>query len=712
MPTSPDSADFDLSEDFEIREQVQADLLQRITEAPVDTRAALSDYVPTADEHQYKVIHADDHTVRLVAPAGSGKTQTVVNRVLNLVKRGTHPDRILVLTFDTSAAKALRDKMSEQTQAMGASLRSFQVSTLNAFGYRLLREYFPAEFKAVVSPAQTRGMIYSMKRGLADAGRDKAELLPTNVRDRVYFEFFSLLKNELIDPRNVDAQRFADFVCANPHAEPFLLNALPLGIAAQGTRLTSEQITSLKMVVQILLWMYKGYEGKLRALNVIDFDDQKLRAHLSLQSDRSLLGDVQGRFDEVIVDEFQDINRLDFAFIKSISERSRLIVVGDDDQAIYGFRGCSPEYIINLQNHLNREHRSYELRTNYRCPPNIVEHATRLIRFNRNRIDKNPVAHSDIPANITIESTGTAGLEARSVVTYIMQVRSRNPKLGFEKFAVLYRTNAQSLPLQVEFILNDIPYWVREEDNVLENDSLAKFLAVLRVRLARRESEIPNARDSALLVGSYFRFVTDFQLERLERLFERNQDIDAVLRSEAFYQTLPKARSSRCREVVLGLFSLGGRLSRVINYLATEFKGFTGIVGSLEDVVDNRVPLGEIFDLAANHKGSEKDFLMTMESALNRARQGHAGRAENDGVALLTYFKAKGRQWHSVILTTCNQGLIPHRRAPIEDERRLFYVAMTRASANLMISYVGKSCNNKVKASQFLAEAGFLLRQS
>jgi len=563
MSTSTIPDNIDLAEDFEIREQVQADLLRRITEAPVDSRAALSDYVPTADEHQYKVIHADEQTVRLVAPAGSGKTQTVVNRVLNLVKQGMHPDRILVLTFDTSAAKALRDKMSEQTQAVGTSLRNFQVSTLNAFGYGILRQYFASEFKPIVSKNQTRSMMYFMRRDLADAGRDKAELLPNNLRDRVYFEFFSLLKNELIDPRNVDSQKFADFVCTSPHAEPFLLNALPLGIAAQSTQLTSAQVANLKTVIQILLWMYKSYDGKLRSLNVIDFDDQKLRAHLSLQVNHTLLKDVQSRFNEVIVDEFQDINRLDFSFIKSISERSRLIVVGDDDQAIYGFRGCSPEYIINLGNHLDRQHASYELRKNYRCPPNIVEHATRLIRFNRNRIDKNPVAHNDVAAHISVESTGTAGLEARSVVTYIMQVRSRNEKLGFEKFAVLYRTNAQSLPLQVEFILNDIPYWVREEDNVLENDSLTKFLAVLRVRLARREGQNPNSRDCAMLVGSYFRYITDLQLEKLDKLFQSNGDFDSVFRSEAFYQVLPKARSSRCREVVLGLFSLGGRATPI-----------------------------------------------------------------------------------------------------------------------------------------------------
>lgn len=704
MPAPPVPETIDLAEDFEIREQVQEQLLRRITEASVDTRAALSDYVPSADEHQHKVIHADERTIRLVAPAGSGKTQTVVNRVLNLVRAGARPDRILVLTFDTSAAKALRDKMSEQTFALGTSLRNFQVSTLNAFGYGILHEYFPAEWKAVLSKAQTRGMIYWMKHDFTSAGPEKSELLPNNIRDGVYFQFFSLLKNELFDPRRIDSQEFADFVCSNTHAEPFLANAVSLSTAAERTELNAK----LKTVIQILLWMYKTYDAKLHDLNVIDFDDQKLRAHIGLQANRSSLNSVQSKFDEVIVDEFQDINRLDFAFIKSISERSRLVVVGDDDQAIYGFRGCSPEYIINLNKHLNREHSSYELKTNYRCPPNIVDHATRLIRFNRNRIDKSPVSHSDIPANITVESTGTAGLEARSVVAYINQVRGRNMKLGFEKFAVLYRTNAQSLPLQVEFILNDVPYWVREEDNVLENDSLAKFLAVLRVRLARREGQIPDPHDSALLVGSYFRFINNSQLERIDRLFQRNSDFESLLASEAFYQILPKARSSRCREVILGLFSLGGRLSRVITYLATEFNGFTGIIGSLEDVVDNRVPLGEIFDLAANHKGSEKDFLLTMDSALNRARLGHAGRAENDGVALLTYFRAKGRQWHTVILTTCNQGLIPHKKASLEDERRLFYVAITRASANLMISYVGKSCNNKVRPSQFLSEAGII----
>ena len=229
MSISPITKTVDLCEDFQIREQVQADLLRRIARAPVDSRASLSDYLPTADEHQHKVVDARESTVRLVAPAGSGKTQTVVNRVLNLVKNGTPPDRILVLTFDTSAAKALRDKMSEQTETLGISLRDFRVATLNACGYGILRRYFPPDFKSVVSKSQTRGMIYSMKRDLASMRQERPDLLPNEVRDRVYFEFFSLLKNELLDPRNVDKPAFADFVCTSLHAEPFLLNALPFG---------------------------------------------------------------------------------------------------------------------------------------------------------------------------------------------------------------------------------------------------------------------------------------------------------------------------------------------------------------------------------------------------------------------------------------------------------------------------------------------------
>jgi DNA helicase-2/ATP-dependent DNA helicase PcrA len=129
------------------------------------------------------------------------------------------------------------------------------------------------------------------------------------------------------------------------------------------------------------------------------------------------------------------------------------------------------------------------------------------------------------------------------------------------------------------------------------------------------------------------------------------------------------------------------------------------MIGTLEDAVDGGVPLGEVYELAASFRGRVESFVETIDGALQQAREAQAGN-ERDGVALATYFKAKGLQWHTVILTSCNQGLIPHKRAPIEDERKLFYVALTRASSNLMVSYLRTSCKIKVAPSCFLREAG------
>ena len=114
--------------------------------------------------------------------------------------------------------------------------------------------------------------------------------------------------------------------------------------------------------------------------------------------------------------------------------------------------------------------------------------------------------------------------------------------------------------------------------------------------------------------------------------------------------------------------------------------------------------------MAASYRGSTAEFVSVLDTAIARAQELGAGRDSDSGTALLTYFKAKGRQWHTVILASCNEGLIPHGRAPIEDERRLFYVALTRCSANLVISYLRKFSNSKTEPSRFLAEAGLLLR--
>jgi DNA helicase-2/ATP-dependent DNA helicase PcrA len=687
-------SDNDFSDDFEFRREALEDLLRKINEAPVDIRKALLSFTASADPYQEKVLSAPENTIRLVAPAGSGKTQTIVNRVLTRVSKGLHPQRILLLTFDNSAVSAIKSKLEEQLSSLSIPLQGLTISTLNAFGYRFLRDHVPREHKPVLSKQRHIALIREVKKALEEKSPERFALLPVNVKDRVYGEFFSFLKNNLFDPRDIQPQRFADFMLQETElAKVFLSHLTDPG--------------QLRKAVQALLWLFQAYELAMKRENVLDFDDQKLRAYSSLKADPQLLASIQSKFSEVIVDEFQDINLLDFVFIKALAEKAVLLVTGDDDQAIYGFRGCTPDYIIDLEKHLGRPVASYELQINYRCPANIVEHADKLIRHNNRRIPKSPIAANKTLSQIKVVRALTASLEAKSIVTFIRKVLKGNTTLKFSDCAVLYRTNAQSLPLQIEFILSDVPYYVRPEDSILNNDTLQKLLGVLRLKLALQSNTIPTLKDRRLTIQAYFRYLGPQQIESLDRLFQKSSDFFDAISSGVFFSVLPKAKDSLLTPSIREAID-APNLIKTFDVLAKRFHGLKGMIGSLEDVVEEKVPLGELYDVAATFKGSVTDFVNTMEQALERARQSNAGQDQKTGVGLLTYFKSKGLQWHTVILTTCNDGLIPHKRASIEDERRLFYVAMTRASSNLLLSYLKNICRNSVSPSRFLKEAGLI----
>ncbi len=690
------------SEEIEVREELLEELDRRIREGPVDVRDALASWKPEADPDQHLVIADTSSTLRVVAPAGSGKTQTLINRVMYRIARGENPAKILLLTFDNSAVRSLRTTLERQIGALDtdqrvrleAVLRDVRVYTLNAFGYWVLRQYAPEEHKAVAEPWQQQRLFRETRRQLSEVpgGAQREAAFSPNLRNRFYLDLFSFFKNETFDPRQPEHQAITDLLLTRPGFEVLFTDP--------------RNPTLVKAVIQGVLWMFQKYEQNLQDLGRLDFDDQKLRPYVLMRERPGLEQTLQRLFAEIIVDEFQDINRLDFSLIKTLALHSTLVVTGDDDQAIYGFRGCSPEYIINLERHLGRPHESHELRTNYRCPRNVVSHADRLIRHNTWRIPKTPLAYHMYDSDIKVVSAHTADTEARAVVAFIRRVKKVGQQLSFADFAVLYRTNAQSLPLQLQFILGAIPYVVRKEDNILHNEELIKLLAALRLKRDINAGHSPSAKDAALTVQGYFRWLSDTDADRLEELFARGQFLSTLMH-ESFYRILPKARGSKLSDGIDALLSARS-LAAALDVLATRFRGMRKMIGGLDDVLDQGMPLGEVFDIAAGFRGDLTDFVQTLEKALDTARLSNAGANESDGVSLLTYFRAKGRQWHTVILTTCNEGLIPHRRAPLEDERRLFYVAITRCTSNLLISYLRKVCGNQVGPSRFLGEGGFV----
>lgn len=185
--------------DFDIREELERQLEKRLASTNIDARPALGSFALNADEDQLSLIHHTGEAIRLVAPAGSGKTQTIINRVIHSVRKGTKPKRILCLTFDNSASGALRETIKRQLSSHGAD-HEFEIMTLNAFGYRLLREYFSMEWKPVMESNRVWRLVNEVKDKLNSSpqGRLRHDALPATLTNRFYSEFFSYLKNSLL----------------------------------------------------------------------------------------------------------------------------------------------------------------------------------------------------------------------------------------------------------------------------------------------------------------------------------------------------------------------------------------------------------------------------------------------------------------------------------------------------------------------------------
>ena len=658
-----------------------------------DGRGTIRRLSPSADVYQKRAINAREKTIRIVAPAGSGKTQTILNRVIDRVGEGVSSDRFLILTFDNSAVKSIVSKLREQPYESRLRLHSLRIRTLNALGYEILRNDFPQDYKPVISEPRRRSLFWEVKKALKERSADRFHSLPLSVKESAYLEFFSLLKNELFDPRDLQPQRFADFVLASRQAKPFFE--------------VGGDLASIRRVIEAVGWMFKAYEKALERERLMDFDDQKLRACLALRKDPGVRRKLQGKYSEVIVDEFQDINRLDFALIKLLSERSNLVITGDDDQSIYGFRNCSSDFIINLEKHLGRKVTSYELKINYRNPANLVKHAARLISHNTGRISKGPISGSQGKAGIEVASFTSTGAEARFVASFVQKIKRTTPGIQYRDFAVLFRLNAQSLPLQIEFALNGIPYIVSTHDHLLHNRALEKLIGFLRLKLCLRSGRQPTPEDSVLTLNACFGELNTTAAERLRRLFQKQGNFYEALASKELSEIMPGVKADRLAGSVREAVDARS-LTKTLLVVANRFHGMKGMAGNLDEAMDGQAMLGGILDYAAGFGEDTGRFVEVIETALKQAGETRAAEGDEGGVALLTYFKSKGLEWRSVILSGCNEGLIPHKRAPVDDERRLFYVAMTRASSNLLVSYVKRASNAAAAPSRFLSEAGLL----
>ncbi len=636
------------------------------------------------DTYQQAVIASTERSIRVLAPAGSGKTETLGRRVGARIAAGVPAREILILTFDNQAKGAFQRTL----QRLGVS-GNVEIRTLNSFGLRILTQEFPD------TRSRTGTVFYGPQEPLLAvfAGDPYGGQL---------VELFGTLKSHLFDPQDT-SQKAGDAL------EAWLVRTYRQLVPEKFLKAHPEK-TFAKSFSQQLRREFSNYEEFLHGRGVIDFEDQKLRSYALLERNPRVAELVRSRYAEVIVDEFQDINPLDQRLIEIISRDATLVITGDDDQAIYGFRWASAEHLIRPNTAFKRRFTSYELRTNYRCPPAILDRSRQLIEHNANRVPKNPISGVAIPGSITVIEHDSRLIEARQIARTIADTLATNPDLDCSDIGILTRRNAHLDELQVHLIAADIPYAIRAERDLVGDWDAVLALLDLSTALRRGKKEVVT--DYRAAIGNFKWLPRAIRLEQLSHFGGLAfPEVEMSLR-----QANVPTRTLKQFLSALSLLRQARTIDLELTVIEERFLGYGAPGGNrssqdAEEAESEDSSLGLLRKILAGRESTREGAIERLREFIFRAitlKEETGARVE-----LSTYHSAKGRQWKMVVLPwvsglSAPDPLTRKEFGELESERRLFYVAMTRAADRLIVGR--PSSESKEWTSQFLHEAGLVPR--
>jgi DNA helicase II / ATP-dependent DNA helicase PcrA len=601
--------------------------------------------------------------ILVLAGAGSGKTRVLTARICHLVRHhGVAPHRILAVTFTNKAAGEMRERIRLH---LGQEPAGMWVGTFHALGARILRRHAP---RIGWSPAFTiydqDQSLREMKRAQEEAGIDPKRWNPKILRAHV-----SGAKNQL-----VSARQFVE-----------------------------ENGDSFDLLVRNVARVYPVYQDALRNHEAFDFDDLLMRPVEILEGHPDVLREYRRRFSFLLVDEYQDTNRAQFRFLELLAaESSNLMVVGDDDQSIYGWRGADIRNILDFEASFQGA-RVVRLEQNYRSCETILQAANQVIVHNRDRKGKTLRTDRVGGEKISLAETSDEMDEARWIAEEIRARVAENPSRAFRDFAVLYRTNAQARALEDAFRSGGLPYQVVGGVGFYERREIQDVLGYLRL--------VSNPRDGGAfdrVVNYPRRGVGAATVARL-REWAKREGL-ALLEAASRAVEVPALPRGGAR----GLADFAGLIRRY-SVQASEVK--VGIL--LEELVEE---LG-LLDLLKEEGPEGEDRAENVEELIAGALDFDAERLEEedrpgdrfteldlflqrvalvadvdshdpgaDSVTLMTLHNAKGLEFPVVFVSGLEDGLFPLSRAyddpaTLEEERRLFYVGITRAMDKLFLTY-------------------------
>ncbi|MCL2388488.1 MAG: ATP-dependent helicase, partial [Defluviitaleaceae bacterium] len=445
----------------------------------------------------------------------------------------------------------------------------------------------------------------------------------------------------------------------------------------------------------------KYYESFKAEKNKIDFDDMLCHAYTLLVNDSAELNYWRDKFPFIMIDEFQDINRVQYEAVKLLAApQNNLFIVGDDDQSIYRFRGSRPEFLLNFPKDFP-ETSQVTLDTNYRSTDSIINYANNLILGNKMRYDKNIMGTGQTgPAPILLQSEDL-NHEAAQIAEHIRKLMKRGENL--DEIAVAFRLNIQARALMDAFLNSHIPYKSRDEMPTIYEHWLAEdFFAYMRVarRLSLRQ-KVGYDPDAVRIINKPYRFISKAFLQGVKK---SDQDIFVAYRHDP---NLHMATKNNIEDLEHDLMLLARReTSDAIRYIRQNM----GYNGHIIDTSEYRKlnPMG-LFEIADELQEAAKQFPNPMDFA-DHARTIAAAARENERTGpcctLTTLHSAKGLEFERVFIVGVTEEVLPYIRskseAEIEEERRLFYVGVTRAKRELYLSTIKTRYDKPMKPSRFL----------
>ncbi len=622
---------------------------------------------------QRDAVAADPGNVMVLAGAGSGKTRVLIHRIAWYIQTGqARPHGVLAVTFTNKAANEMRSRLEK---LLGMSVSGMWVGTFHGIANRLLRAHWqdaglPQNFQIMDSDDQYR-LVRRVIRSL--------DLVESQWSPKEAQWFINGRKDEGLRPKHID-----DF-----------------GDAIQ----------------QQLIRIYQAYESACKRGGLVDFAELLLRAHELWRDHPELLAHYQQRFRFVLVDEFQDTNSIQYAWLKNLAgSGGSLFAVGDDDQSIYSWRGAEVENMQKFQSDFHNV-QLVKLEQNYRSTGNILSAANELIANNQERLGKNLWTDDGDGEAIQLYSAYNDLDEARFVVERIQQWHEQGRR--YDGTAILYRVSALSRVFEEQLRRADIPYRVHGGFRFYERAEIKDALAYLRMA-AWDGDDVAFER----IVNTPTRGIGQRSVDAIRQIA---RDLDCPLWQAAQHLVSERLLSARAVNAV-GAFlklindlsdstkdlSLGEQMEAVIDGsgLIPHFKKDKGEKG--QGRLEN---LDELVTAACDFKLEEEDEFDSSQTAFlsHTALEAGEGQADpnEDSVQLMTLHSAKGLEFPCVFLAGMEEGLFPHQRssndpAQMQEERRLCYVGMTRAMEHLTLTHA--ECR-RLHGSDFYPQPSRFIRE-